>query len=383
MKILQICPPWISIPPQNYGGTEWVIHNLTEELLRQGHEVTLFATGNTRSSAKVKYVFDQGLFEQNDTEWSLMQPALALPALLHYDQAFKEAEQGDYDVVHAHLSAGTDIMKLKFLADCTRPALATAHMVFPFDKWSNQDEKFIQYYGNQINIAGISHAQAALYPTNFNLLGVVHNGLDLSQMNFIAQPAGWDGQPYLTWLGKIMPWKGLDVAIQLALKTSQKLIFAGILDHHNHPESKIYFEQKVKPFIDDDQIVYLGPADLGLKNKLLGNATAFLNPISWDEPFGMVCTESMATGTPVISFNRGGAAETVKDGQTGFLVNTFDQMVEAVNNISQISRLDCRARVVDHFSATSMTKQYLQIYNRLLSTSRSIPIKHHSDVAIQ
>lgn len=373
MKILQICPPWIGIPPKNYGGTEWVIYSLSEELIKQGHQVTLFATGNTTTSAKLKYVYDTGLFEQNDAEWSLMQPALALPALVHYDQAFKEAERGGYDIIHAHLSAGTDLMKLKFLSELKVPYIATTHMVFPFDKWSNKDEEYIKYYARNVRLAFISHMQASLYPTSFTKLGVVHNGLDANSLNFVEHPQGWQGQPYLTWLGKIMPWKGLDIAIKVAKATNLRLIFAGVLDETNHPESKVYFKEKVEPFIDGDQVQFLGPADLKLKNQLLGNALAFLNPITWEEPFGMVSTESMATGTPVISFARGGAKESIVHQQTGYLVADQSQMIQAVKNIHLINRQQTRSHIDQHFSATTMAQKYIRLYQETLQ-SQQLPL---------
>jgi glycosyltransferase involved in cell wall biosynthesis len=372
MKILQIAPPWIGIPPKDYGGTEWVIANLIEELVKDGHEVTLFGTANSRTPAKLMYVYETGLFEQNDAEWSLMQPALALPALVHYDQAFKEAATGKYDMVHAHLSAGTDLMKLKFLSELKVPYVATTHMVFPFDKWSNKDEEYIKYYAKNINLVFLSQAQADLYPNDFRKLGVVHNSLNLDLMKFQPQPQGRDGQPYLTWLGKIMPWKGLDIAIEVAKEANMRLLFAGVLDETNHPESKVYFKEKVEPFIDGDQIQYLGPANLAMKNELLGNATAFLNPISWAEPFGMVAIEAMSTGTPVISFAKGGPTEIIDHGRTGMLVETKAEMVEAINHIDDFDRQACRQTIDDRFSASAMSQKYVAVYEKVLQKKRLI-----------
>jgi glycosyltransferase involved in cell wall biosynthesis len=369
MKILQICPPWIGIPPQTYGGTEWVIDNLTEELVAAGHDVTLFSTANTRTSAKLKYVYEAGLFEQNDAQWGLMQPALALPALVHYDQAFKEAATGQYDIVHAHLSAGTDIMNLKFLSEMQVPYLATTHLVFPFDRWSFKDEEFVKYYARQVKLVFISQTLSDSYPDNFDKLGVVHNGLNMKLHKFTAEPQGFAGEPYLTWIGKIMPWKGLDMAIQVAQATGIRLRFAGVLDEHNHPESRVYFDQKIRPHIDDDRIQFLGPADLKLKNELLGNAAAFLNPISWAEPFGMVSIESMACGTPVISFNSGGPTEIIEHGSTGFLTQTVEEMIDAVSRASQINRAACRHAIETRFSAKAMTDAYVNLYRTQIHQS--------------
>jgi glycosyltransferase involved in cell wall biosynthesis len=205
------------------------------------------------------------------------------------------------------------------------------------------------------------------FPNTFIKLGIVHNGLDTSLLHFVEHPQGWQNQPYLTWLGKIMPWKGLDIAIQVTLKTHHRLVFAGVLDETNHPESKVYFKQKIEPFIDGDQIQFLGPANLALKDQLLGNALAFLNPITWEEPFGMVSTESMATGTPVISFNRGGARESIIDRQTGFLVQDQSAMIDAVSHIDQIDRQVTRQHIEKHFSAAAMSQKYLKLYQQTIA----------------
>lgn len=369
MKILQIAPPWIGIPPRDYGGTEWVIANLVEELVKKGHDVTLFGTGNSQVKAKLKYVYETGLFEQNDQQWLLDQPALALPALVHYDQAFKEAETGNYDVVHAHLSAGTDLMKLKFLSELSVPYIATTHMVFPFDKWSNKDEEYIKYYANDVRLVFISKTQAKLYPNNFQKLGVVYNSLNLDTMQFTATPKGHDGEPYLTWLGKIMPWKGLDVAIDVATQLGMRLIFAGVLDETNHPESQIYFKERIEPRIDGDRVQFIGAADLQTKNHLLGNATAFLNPISWAEPFGMVVLEAMATGTPVISFGQGGPLEIIEDGKSGFIVHSTAEMAQAIKRIGEIDRRKCRQLVEQRFSSRTMADSYIKLYQKTMASN--------------
>jgi glycosyltransferase involved in cell wall biosynthesis len=365
MKILQIAPPWINIPPQTYGGTESVMNTLTEELVLQGHDVTLFATKNSTTSAKLKYVYDDGLFQQNQV-WSLIQPALALPALLHYDQAFKLAEEGQFDIVHAHLSAGTDIMKLKFLADAKVPVVATAHMTFPFDRWSNLDDEYIRYYAHQANLIFISQALEKRYPANFRKVGVVYNGLELGNMEFKQQPEGHNGQPYAAWLGKILPWKGLHLAIRAAKKARIKFVFAGVMDPSDH-ESKHYFETQIAPHIDGNSVINLGPADHALKNNLLSNASVFLNPISWDEPFGMTTIESMACGTPVIAFNRGAMPELISSGKDGFIVDDLSSMADAIKNYAQIDRALCRRTVERRFSAKAMTKGYIKMYTKVIN----------------
>ena len=151
-----------------------------------------------------------------------------------------------------------------------------------------------------------------------------------------------------------------------------RLVFAGVLDETNHPESRAYFKQKIEPKIDGDQIQFLGPADLKLKNELLGNATAFLNPISWAEPFGMVAIESMATGTPVISFAKGGPTEIIEHGKSGLLVHSTDEMAAAVNLVSEIDRGSCRQVIETKFSSPVMTAHYVKLYREAIALQATV-----------
>lgn len=351
MKILQIAPAWINTPPKDYGGTEWSIANLTKGLVNLGHDVTLFATKGSQTPAKLAYTFDKSFLDQN-IPWSA-----ALPAFIHYHEAFKLAK--DYDIVHAHLSSGTDMMLLTFLSDLTKqgiPNLLTIHSRWPYDKYSQMDQMFLKLYGKNISSLNISKAMTKFLPDQLRHAGVLPNSINLELMKFNAK-----GGNYLTWIGKIIPNKGLKEAIIAAKKSKMKFIFAGVVDKFKQ-DSLAYFEQEIKPMIDGKQVIYLGPANLDLKNKLLGNAKAFLNLIHWEEPFGMVMIESMACGTPVIAFNRGAVPEILKHGKTGFIVKSLGEVIAAVGKVNKIDRRICRQHVESNFSNETIAKKAEEFY---------------------
>lgn len=359
MKILQIAPAWISTPPQNYGGTELVISNLVKGLVANGEDVTLFATGDSKTSAKLKSIFDKGLVEQK-LPWNG-----ALPPFLHYFEAFKLAESGDFDIIHAHLSSGPDIMVLAFLANLKKPAILTIHSNWPFDKYTQMDRTFINLYARLIPTLSISKSHQKLHPQEFKHLDVLHNGLDLDDMQFEANP-----KEYLTWLGRIFPYKGLHDAIKAAKTTNNQLIFGGTIDEQKEDSFK-YFNEQIKPQIDGKQIIYLGPLDLEQKNELLKNAKALLNPIDWEEPFGMVMTESMSCGTPVIAYNRGAAKEIIQNGKNGFLVDNLEQMIGAIEKISSIDRSYCRSYIDQNFSHKTIAKKAVKCYQQVIADRKS------------
>jgi|Napbiome12C3dose_1001474.scaffolds.fasta_scaffold00001_235 glycosyltransferase involved in cell wall biosynthesis len=353
MRILQIAPAWVDTPPKDYGGTEWVIANLVKGLRELGFDVTLFATKASEVDVKVEYLFEKGLLSQN-ISWTA-----ALPALLHFHEAFKQAYR--FDIVHAHLSSETDLITLPFLADLTEkgiPNLATIHSPWPFDYSSGMDKTFINLYADKILAVNISSFMQKNLPPQFRDGGFVYNSVDLSKMKFNGKSGD-----YLTWLGRIIPEKGTAEAIRIAKMAGEQLIFGGIIDQYN-PKSVKYWKEVVKPQVDGRQIKYLGPADLKLKNKLMGGAKAFLNPITWDEPFGMVIVESLACGTPVISYRKGAMAELVKDGKTGFLVKDRAGMKRAIKKVSEIDRSICREDVERRFSPSTAALKYARLYQQ-------------------
>jgi glycosyltransferase involved in cell wall biosynthesis len=386
MKILQIAPPWIATPPSGYGGTELVIYNLCKGLVELGHEVTLFATKNSQSPDELDYVFSKGLVEM-DIDWTA-----ALPPLIHYHQAFQHAQE--FDVVHAHLSSGTDLLVLPFLSDLAKTgkaAVMTIHGHWPYDRNTYMDPYFKKFYAKDIATISISKAMQKLLPKEFKDVGYVHNSLDPETLSFRARPGiyGKAASPayvnksshtdsrsrgnhrgYLTWLGKIVPDKGTLEAILAAKEANEQIVFAGIVDKYQKL-SVDYFETKVKPLIDDDQVVFVGSLDVKAKNKLMGGAKAFLNPIAWEEPFGMVMIESMACATPVISYNRGAAPELIKNGKNGFLVKNRKVMVKAIARVDTSKRKDCRKHVEEKFSPRTAAEKHIEIYQREIARIRA------------
>jgi glycosyltransferase involved in cell wall biosynthesis len=365
MRILQIAPPWIATPPSGYGGTELVIYNLCKGLVELGHEVTLFATQNSQSPDELKYVFSRGLVEM-DIDWTA-----ALPPFIHYHQAFQKAHE--FDVVHTHLSSGTDLLILPFLSELAtkgKAAVMTIHGHWPYDRNTYMDSYFKKFYAKDIATISISRAMQKLLPREFRNVGVVHNSLEPETLKFHAKQG-----KYLTWLGKVVPDKGTHDAILAAKEAGEQFVFAGIVEKYDKL-SVDYFQTKVKPLIDDDQVVYLGALDVKAKNKLMGGAKAFLNPIAWEEPFGMVMVESMACGTPVISYNRGAAPELIKDGRNGFLVKGRKEMVKAIARIDSITRKDCRIHVETKFSPKAAAEKHIKIYQREIAKMDVSERKH-------
>ena len=367
MKILQIAPPWLNVPPVGYGGTEAVISNLTEGLINEGHTVTLFATGKSKTKGTLKYFYKTSLRDQN-IDWSY-----ALPALLHYTEAFNVARNDGYDMIHTHMSCSSDVMTMEMIAKCNTPSIMTIHGYFPFDLVSNTDKYFLDLYGHKIAAVNISHAMVDSCPKEFYQAGIVHNGVDTNSYSHNLS----QNNDYFTWVGKITKNKGLYEAILATKKANEKLIFAGFIEP-TAIENTQYFNEKIKPLIDNNQIQYLGPADFKLKNELMKNAKGFLNPIQWKEPFGMVMAESLACGTPVISYANGAAIEIIQDGKNGFLIpESIDSMVNRMKRINEIDRSVCRKIAVEKFSIEAMVRDYSKIYKKVIDLNLKFknPIK--------
>lgn len=352
MKILQVAPPWIDMPPKGYGGTEAVIGLLTDRLVRLGHSVTLFATKASKSLAKLEFVYNGGLYEKG-MPWEAL-----LPVLLHYHKAIELARKKKFDIVHAHISSPGDLVLFPLLSSLNMPVVATVHSPFPFDAVSHMDDAYINHYAQKVPVVNISRYMDRAVPGELISMGVVYNSISLEQYAF--SPAGGKD---LVWFGRIHPNKGIHEAIRVAKAVGRRLLFAGVVDARSEISTR-YFNEKIKPHIDGKQIIFFGEADVTLKNKLLASAAAFINPIQWDEPFGLVMAESQAVGTPVITYNRGAAPEVVRHGQTGFVVNSFEEMTRAVGRIPEIGRGAARAFVQENFGPQRMTERYLQAYDR-------------------
>ncbi|MDP3057540.1 MAG: glycosyltransferase family 4 protein [bacterium] len=353
LRIAQVGAIWETTPPPLYGGTERIVYNLTEELVRHGHDVTLFATGDSKTSGKLESVYPRALY-RDGIPWSN-----PLYPLLHITNAFDKADQ--FDVIHMHLNTRQDYVALAFASWIKTPVVVTIHFVMPGENDpAKQDRLLLLKKYKKNNFVTISNAQRTL--SFLNYAGTVYNGLDFSEFKFNPKP-----ENYLAWLGRFCHDKGTYEAIQVAKKTGMKLIMGGKIDWANE-EYKKYYEEKVKPHIDGKQIVYLG--ELGDKEKieLLRNAKALLNPINWNEPFGLVTIEAMACGTPVIAFDNGPVREQIIEGKTGFIVKNIDEMAEAVGKIGKIDRAFCQKHAVQHFSAKAMAEGYERVYEKVLAS---------------
>ncbi len=357
MKIAHVAPPWLAIPPKNYGGTESVIADLVEEQVAQGHDVTLFATEGTRTSAKLISFLPKPLRDEG-VPWGTH-----LSAFYHLYNAL--TYKGDFEIIHTHLSASGDLYILPLTATISTPHVTTLHSRFPFDHAQNwvgkADNRYITSWGQDVPMVAISESARADAPAGVRIIAVVYNGLALKEY----VPAKKPRDDYLVWLGRFSPEKGPHTAIEAAKKAQKPLVLAGTIDR-GHKESISYFHDMIEPHVDNEQIRYIGPVNKKQKVNLLSRAYGFLNPIEWEEPFGMVMIEAMAVGCPVISFARGAAPELIIDGKTGFLVKDQDEMVQTIPRLAELDRQATRQHVEAHFSSHAMADGYMNVYQSLL-----------------
>lgn len=360
MKIAHIAPPWIPIPPENYGGTEIVLFYLIEEQIAQGHDVTLFAPGDARTSAKLISFFPQSLIEQG-VPW----PAHLKP-YYHLHKAIEYIKLHDFDIVHTHLSSSSDMYIFPLTAVLDTPHVTTLHSRFPFERvqsWLGDADYLYMEWAPDVPIVAISENARAEVEHPLNFVGVVHHGLPIN----IFRPTGAPAEDYFVWLGRIIPDKGTHLAIEATRKVGVPIVLAGNVDQFD-PNSVSYFHDIIEPQIDNDRVKYIGPVNLQQKIDLLSRAKGFLNPIEWEEPFGMVMIEAMAVGCPVISFARGAAQEIIVHRKTGFLVHDLDEMASFIPHIGDINREVTRQHVERHFSASAMAGKYIKIYKKVIQS---------------
>lgn len=340
MRIAQVAPLWERVPPPGYGGVELVVGLLTDELVRRGHDVTLFASGDSITLAKLKSVYPRAFrLEPSISEYSAYEA-------LQLNRVYKQAS--DFDVIHSHVGYNS-LFHASFVET---PTVHTLHGTL------NPDNNQIYKEASEQPYVSISDAQRQPIK-ELNYAATVYNGIDTESHRFYAQP---QSAPYLAFLGRISPEKGTHIAIEIARKSGVPLKMAGKVDRVDVD----YFESKIKPHIDGKHIEYLGEANHFEKNELLGGAIAMLFPITWREPFGLVMTESMAAGTPVLAKPMGSVPEVIANGKTGFLCDSVDDYVDAIQRLSEIDRRECRAHVERHFSIKSMVDGYLEVYNKVM-----------------
>src|SRR6266702_2284608 len=365
MKIAHIAPPWIPIPPKNYGGTEVVVYNLVEEQVAQGHAVTLFAPGDARTSARLVSFFSKFLLEEG-VPWTAH-----LKAYYHLHKSIEYIKEHDFDIVHTHLSSSSDMYIFPLTAPLATPHVTTLHSRFPFDRvqsWMGNADEYYMEWAPSVPIVAISESARAEVPYPLNFVGVVHHGIPMQQFVPSTKKVG----NFFVWLGRFIPDKGTHLAIEAAKEAGVKIVLAGTIDRHQQ-ESINYFHQVIEPQIDNEQVKYVGPVNMKKTISLLSRARAFLNPIEWEEPFGMVMIEAMALGCPVISFARGAATESVGHRKTGFLVHDVAEMERFISRIDEIDREVTRMHVERNFSDRVMCKKYVKIYKNVINLAKGSP----------
>jgi glycosyltransferase involved in cell wall biosynthesis len=361
MKIAHIAPPWITIPPKNYGGTEIVLYNLVEEQVAQGHDVTLFAPGDARTSARLISFFPHALIDAG-VPWQGH-----LKAYYHLYKAVEYIKDHDFDIVHTHLSSSADMYLFPLTAHLAIPHVMTLHSHFPFDRvqsWTGDADDCYMEWALSVPMIVISEHARAERTLPLNVVGVVHHGLPLAHF----QPTVKQPERFFVWLGRFVPEKGPHLAIEAAKKAGVPLVLAGTIDQHMQ-ESIDYFEQVIKPHIDHQRVKYIGPVNMEQKLDLLSRARGLLNPIQWEEPFGMVMIEAMAVGCPVIAFARGAAPEIVADGRSGFLVHDVNEMAHCISRIDELDRMVVQAHAEHHFTAQAMAEKYTKVYKKIIASS--------------
>ncbi len=342
MRIAQVAPLAEAVPPRGYGGTERVISWLTEELVRRGHEVTLFASADSATAATLVPMAEEGLRLAGKLD------AYLIYQMLELEEVHRQSEQ--FDIIHYHC----DYHHFPLSRRSATQTLTTLHGRLDLP---GLPEIFRAY--PEMPLISISDAQRAPLGSGLNWWSTIHHGLPKSSLQF--NPTGGD---YFAFLGRICPEKRVDRAIEIARAVGTPLKIAAKVD----PADKKYYEQKVRPLLKNADVEWIGEIGDDQKSEFLGNAKATLFPIDWPEPFGLVMIESLACGTPVIAFNHGSVPEVLEHERTGYWVEDLETAIRCAERVSQIDRHDCRASFERRFSVEAMTDQYLSAYESLIQS---------------
>ena len=343
MRIAQISPLFEAVPPKLYGGTERVVYSLTEELVAMGHEVTLFASGDSITSAKLAPMREQALrLDPTVKDW--VATYYRMVELIY-------RRKDDFDILHFHI----DYFPLQLFSRQKTPYLTTIHGRLDVPE-------FVETYGTFLESPFVSISDNQRLPIpNLNWVRTIHHGMPPGILT--PQPVK---QEYAAFLGRISPEKGADRAIAIATKAGLKLKIAAKVDNADRE----YYEAKIKPLIDGNpNVEFIGEINDAQKPAFLSGAKALIFPIDWPEPFGLVMIEAMACGTPVIAFNCGSVPEVMDDGVTGFVVNNIDEAVAAVGKVHTLDRAKVRATFDRRFTARRMAEDYLKLYGELIENA--------------
>jgi len=334
MRIAILAPVAWRTPPRHYGPWEQVASNITEGLVANGIDVTLFATADSITGGKLDAVIERGYEEDRSQDAKVAE-------CLHISNLMEKAPC--FDIIHNHF----DFLPLTYSALIKTPMVTTIHgfsssRILPVYKKYNKHSSYV----------AISNADRSPLLT---YTATIYNGIRTNDFEFQSVPGD-----YLLYFGRIHPDKGTVEAIEIAIKAKRKLLMAGII------QDRSYFEHKVAPLLSD-QVIYIGEAEPVKRNELMRNALALLHPINFDEPFGLSVAEAMLCGTPVIAFNRGSMPELIVDKKTGFLVNDVDEAAEVVADIKRLNRTDCRQWSMEQFSQEKMVNEYINLYRSVLA----------------
>ncbi len=335
MRIGLISPPFIEVPPKRYGGTELFLANLAGELHRRGHHVVLYANGESHVPCGLKWKYPT-------SDWPVDPVREVFKNADQASWAMHDAAQG-FDVLHLN-----DVSCAPFTRFVDKPAVMTIH--------HTHQALFSEQYLRYPDILYVAIAGWAARRERMPRIEVVHHGIPLESYRFSKEK-----DDYVAYLGRIAPVKGTHLAIEAAKRAGVRLKLAGDIQ----PQYRDYFEREVKPRIDGKQVEYLGEADMPMKNEMLSRARAFLFPIQWEEPFGLVMIEALACGTQVLAFTGGAVDEVVKSGENGFICKDVAEMAARIAD-KPIAPEACRAYVERHFSVARMTDRYLEVYQRAI-----------------
>ena len=341
MRIAQVAPLIESVPPKHYGGTERIIAYLTEELVRSGHKVTLFASGDSVTSAELVPVCRRSFRQNRRAKDYLSREVLLMDHVME--------RSGEFELIHFH----TGCLHYLICRHLPVPNITTLHGRLDTPELLRLYERF-----RDMPMISISNSQRAPWPCA-NWQGTIYHGLPQDLFRF--HPAPGD---YLAFLGRASSEKRVDRAIEIAKRVGMPLKIAAKVDRAD----RRYFKREIEPLLNDPHIEWVGEITDKDKDAFLGNAYALLFPIDWPEPFGLVMIESMACGTPVVAYEGGSVSEVMEDGVTGFVVNEIEQAVEAVGRVRDLSRARCREVFEKRFTASRMASDYVDVYKRLIDS---------------